>query len=199
VVADLDLMLASKSPRRRQLLSAAGLRFSVCAPGDEYLAGAHEHANEAGDPRGLCAERARRKARGAAVDSAGAPILGVDTVVDLDGQELGKAADRAAAELMLRRLAGRTHSVHTAHCLVSGGQEWEELVSATVRCAPVSAARLAAYLDADEWRGKAGAYGIQDEAQDFLKLESGAYDGVVGVHVAAVRRLLRRAVAEGGA
>ena len=104
----LDLYLASKSPRRQQLLADAGIRFALTEPGEEYLGDAHEHASESGDPRELCAARAARKAAGALGGDA-APVLAVDTVVDLDGHELGKAADRAAAAEMLRRLRGRVH------------------------------------------------------------------------------------------
>ncbi|MEC8252795.1 MAG: Maf family protein [Planctomycetota bacterium] len=191
MVAHLDLYLASKSPRRRALLAEAGLRFVLCEPGEEYVDGS-EHGCEVGDPRALCEQRARRKARGAATVGQRAPVLAVDTVVDLDGSELGKAKDRAAAETMLRRLAGSTHAVHTAHCLVAGGREFEETVTASVRCELVGDELLASYLDSGQWRGKAGAYGIQDDAQGFLELAAGPYDSVVGLHVAAVRRLLRR-------
>lgn len=194
-----ELYLASKSPRRRQLLADAGFRFELCEPGAEYRDGVHEHVCEAGDPRALCRARAERKARGAVAASRGAPVLAVDTVVDLGGDELGKAADRAAARAMLRRLAGRAHHVHTAHCLVWGGVERTELVSAVVRCDELEDAALDAYLDSGEWRGKAGAYGIQDAAQSFLHLQDGAFDCVVGLHVATVRSLLTRVTREHGA
>lgn len=196
---DLDLYLASKSPRRAALLTEAGIRFELCEPGQEYVGGASEHDSEAGDPRALCAERARRKARGAAGAGLRAPVLAVDTVVDLGGRELGKADGREAAGAMLRRLSGMTHAVHTAHCLVAGGRELEATISAAVRCEPVSEARIAAYLDSGQWRGKAGAYGIQDDAQDFLELEDGPYDSVVGLHVEAVLQLLSTATGGRGA
>lgn len=192
----LDLYLASKSPRRQQLLADAGIRFALTEPGEEYLGDAHEHASESGDPRELCLARAVRKAEGA-VGGDAAPVLGVDTVVDLGGLELVKAADRAAAAAMLRRLRGRAHEVHTAHCLCVAGQAYTELVTARVRCAEFSDAELERYLDSDQWRGKAGAYGIQDEAQAFLQVDAGAFDGVVGLHVDAVRALLARARAGG--
>ena len=83
VAASLDLYLASKSPRRHQLLTQAGIRFAVCEPGAEYVAGQSEHASEAGDPVALAIDRARRKARGAQLGDAAVPILAVDTVVDL--------------------------------------------------------------------------------------------------------------------
>lgn len=199
VVADLDLYLASKSPRRRQLLADAGVRFALCEPGDEYVGAATEHDSELGEPRELAVARARRKALGAVPPDPRVPVLAVDTVVDLAGRELGKAADREAAAAMLRRLSGRKHEVHTAHCLFVGSEAFCELVTSAVRCDAVDDARLQAYLDSGQYRGKAGAYGIQDDAQDFLRLEHGAFDNVVGLHVDAVRRLLRLAAEREGA
>jgi len=196
-VADsLDLYLASKSPRRRELLTEAGLRFEFCEPGEEYVAGASEHDSEGGDPIALAKGRARRKALHATVAETGVPVLAVDTVVDLAGQELGKAADRDAAARCLERLSGREHRVHTAHCLfVPGDPEnvFEETASSVVTCDAATPAQLDRYLSSDQWRGKAGGYGIQDPEQDFLRLASGAFDTVVGLHVPAVRRLLAAA------
>lgn len=193
-VADsLDLYLASKSPRRRQLLTEAGLRFEFCQPGAEYVGGASEHDSEGGDPVALAQQRARRKALHATVVATGVPVLAVDTVVDLAGQELGKAVDRAAAARFLARLSGREHQVHTAHCLFVPGDAPEvfaETASAVVACDAATRDQIDRYLDSDQWRGKAGGYGIQDPEQDFLRLTSGAFDTVVGLHVPAVRRLL---------
>jgi septum formation protein len=187
----MQILLASTSPRRIALLSQAGIAFALCEPGPEPQA----H----GTPAELAVARARSKAE-FAVSAPGSalPRLGVDTVVDLDGEELGKAQDRAAAQAMLRRLRGRRHRVHTAHCLVDPRSEriHEELATATVECAPFDATALARYLDGLEWRGKAGSYGIQDPTQDFLRVVDGAFDTVVGLHVPAVRRLLARL--EGG-
>ena len=190
----LDLHLASTSPRRRELLAAAGLMFDLCTPGPEYADGGGDHDHgEVGDPVALSVARAERKARGAQAADPRVPVLGVDTVVDLDGEELGKPLDRSAAAAMLQRLAGRDHRVHTAHCLVSlaDGRCAAELATAVVSCRQPTAAELARYLDGGEWRGKAGGYGIQDGTQSFLTLRSGSFDTVVGLHVAAVRRLLR--------
>lgn len=190
--AALDLYLASTSPRRHALLAAAGVRFEPCAPGPEYEGDAGDHDTEPGDPRALAVARARRKACGAAVLDPAVPILGVDTVVDLDGVELGKAKDRAAATAMLSRLAGRRHLVHTAHCLVlpRTGARFERLTTAAVDCARPAPAALERYLASEQWRGKAGAYGIQDPDQDFLQLADGDFDTVVGLSVTAVRELL---------
>ncbi|MFK7743234.1 MAG: nucleoside triphosphate pyrophosphatase [Planctomycetota bacterium] len=197
-----DLYLASQSPRRRELLTQAGLTFELVAPGAEYDAAGGEHRSEAGEPTELAKRRAERKARGAVADAVvggrgGVPILAVDTVVDLDGVELGKPVDRGAAERSLRQLMGRSHRVHTAHYMLWRGADGGEgaayeLASATVRCAQPPAQELERYLDSGAWRGKAGAYGIQDEAQQFLELVDGSFDAVVGLHVAAVRRMLAR-------
>jgi septum formation protein len=188
-------LLASTSPRRRQLLTEAGLPFALCEPGPEYDVG-DEHSSERGEPLRLAAERARRKASGspaaASLATGGLPVLGVDTVVDLDGVELGKPRDAEEARRMLLRLAGRDHRVHTAHCLVDArrGRIVERLTSATVTCRQPACDELEAYLASGEWRGKAGAYGIQDGAQGFLALVDGDFDTVVGLSVVAVRSLL---------
>jgi septum formation protein len=188
-----DLYLASTSPRRKALLAAACITFALCEPGPEYLPGSgDEHTSVLGDPVALAAERARRKGLGAEPPDPGRPVLAVDTVVDLDGVEFGKPSDRVHAERMLRQLAGRMHRVHTAHCLSlpSRGLYVEEVSHATVRCGPVVEASLQHYLDSGQWRGKAGSYGMQDDAQDFFALVDGAFDTVVGLHVPAVHRLL---------
>jgi septum formation protein len=181
------LLLASTSPRRKELLQAAGIAFELVAPGPE--------PDTAGVPAAVALQRARSKAMAAAVDRGrGLPVLGVDTVVDVDGREFGKAADRTAAAAMLQALLGRSHRVHTAHCLFdpATGRAFEEVASAAVHAAVAPPAAVLLYLDSGDWRSKAGAYGIQDPSQDFLRVVNGAFDTVVGLHVAAVRRLLLR-------
>lgn len=186
------LALASSSPRRRQLLSAAGIAFVLCEPGPEYAQGGDFDHGEVGEPLALALARATRKAIGAPAPPPGLPVLGVDTVVDLDGEELGKAADRRAAERYLRLLLGRDHLVHTAHCLWRPDQlhHWQAVTTAKVRLAAADEAALQRYLDSGQWVGKAGAYGIQDPAQDFIALREGELDTVIGLQVATVRRLL---------
>lgn len=190
--AELDLYLASTSPRRRELLRRAGLRFVLCEPGAEYVGAADEHGTEHGDPAELARERAQRKARGAAPPDPRVPVLGVDTVVDVDGRELGKPRDRADAARMLDQLLGREHRVHTAHYLFvpATGVAAEALATAVVACARASRAQREHYLDSHQWGGKAGGYGIQDGAQRFFSVVQGSVDTVVGLHVAAVVALL---------
>lgn len=181
------IALASSSPRRSQLLTAAGIAFVLAEPGPEPAS--------SGTPPELAVARARSKACGAKLPAGcELPLLGVDTVVDVAGREFGKPRDRAEAAAMLAALAGRRHCVHTAHCLfdASTGERHEELATAEVTCAVPSASELDAYLASGDWRGKAGAYGIQDATQSFLTMHAGSYDTVVGLHVEAVRRLLLR-------
>lgn len=181
------LYLASTSPRRRALLAAAGFEFAIVAPGSE--------------PRGEGppAERARIRARSKAVGAQpiGPPglILGADTLVVVSGRELGKPRHRAHAAAMLEALSGREHEVITALCLAAhpGRTCIEGRASARVRCRPLARAEREAYLDTGAWRGKAGAYGIQDAAGDFMALAEGELDTVIGLPVALLRQLLVRA------
>lgn len=186
------LLLASTSPRRSRLLTEAAIAFSLVEPGPE--------PQGQGQPRELAAHRARLKALGARCEpGTSLPVLGVDTVVDLEGVEFGKAGTRAEAEAMLRTLAGKVHRVHTGHCLFDprSGRAVEELATAEVAFSVPSAVELAMWLDSGLWRGKAGAYGIQDPLAAFASLAAGALDTVIGMHVEAVRRLLARFEARG--
>lgn len=180
------LLLASSSPRRRELLTRAGIAFALIEPGPEPEA--------EGSPLERAVLRARSKAVHADVPrGTDLPVLGVDTVVDVDGREHGKAQDRAEAESLLRALFGRVHQVHTAHCLYEPrtGNVREVVSTAMVQCGTPRPRELAAYLESLDWQGKAGAYGIQDEGARFLRVRSGPLDTVIGLHVAAVERLLR--------
>lgn len=192
MAAVLDLYLASTSPRRRDLLTQAGVRFALCAPGPEYEGGGSEHDSALGDPVHLARERAIAKGRGAEVLDPEVPVLAVDTVVDVDGRELGKPRDVGEAEAMLRALAGRSHRVHTAHYLrhPASGRSAVAVASAEVVCGLPSPAELQRYLASGQWRGKAGGYGVQDDAQSFFQVRSGRFDTVVGLSVAAVAELL---------
>ena len=179
------LFLASTSPRRRALLADACVEFTCIAPGPE------EPGQGRPDQRAMF--RARGKALGARAPWCDGLILGVDTVVDLDGEEFGRPVDRNAARATLRTLSGRTHQVHTGHCLCRpDGGTVEALASSRVRCHPISPDELESYLDGGGWQGKAGAYGIQDAGAGFVELVEGDLDTVIGLSVAAVRGLLER-------
>jgi septum formation protein len=183
------LYLASTSPRRRRLLRAADIPFEFVTPGPEEVG--------RGTPAEVAALRARTKARGALVHSGPGWVLGVDTVVECEGRELGKPSDARAARSMLLALAGREHRVHTAMCLVrhpaGEGADLEDARSARVRCSELTAGEVDAYVATGAWRGKAGGYGIQDREAAFMSLVEGELDTVVGLPVAALRELLQRA------
>ncbi len=180
------LYLASTSPRRARLLTEAGIAFAPLPPGPE--------PEGSGGPVQRAGQRARAKAVGAPPPRDGSPVLGVDTVVDCDGVELGKPRDRADAARMLELLQGRQHRVHTGHCLAVGGVvRAEQLATSVVRVATLAPQQREAYLDSGAWTGLAGGYGIQAEAGAFVTLVEGDFDTVVGLSVVAVRRLLRAA------
>jgi septum formation protein len=176
------LWLASTSPRRRDLLRAAGIAFEPTEPGPEPAGD--------GPPRQRAVQRARAKADGAAARDG--LVLGVDTVVELDGVEIGQAADPGEARAALLALSGREHRVHTAHCLLArgSGRRAEAVATARVRCAVLQPAQLERYLASGAWRGKAGSYGIQDAECGFMELVAGERDTVVGLSLRCVRQLL---------
>ncbi|MEZ5965877.1 MAG: Maf family protein [Planctomycetota bacterium] len=188
------LYLASTSPRRSDLLRRAGYVFDCVPPGVEPA--------DPGAPASVAAERARAKCLGARVPAT-APaglVLGVDTVVDLDGRELGKPRDRADARSMLMALAGAEHTVHTAHCLrwhpvgAGGSAEvFERTSAARVRIRSLAAGEVEAYLDTGDWRDKAGGYGIQSMTGSFCTLLSGHEGTVIGLDVEALAALCRQA------
>lgn len=183
----LVLYLASTSPRRRQLLQAARIAFRLHAPGPEV-----DSPRATDTPADRAAARARSKAVRAVRPAGPGQLLAVDTVVALDGVVLDKPEDSAEAAAMLRRLAGRTHTVHTAHCLLDleAGALVEAVATSQVRCRLLDDAEIAAYLATGDWRGKAGAYNIQGAAREFMELVAGDRDTVVGLSTAVVLDLL---------
>lgn len=169
------IVLASTSPQRRAILAQLGLPFDVVAP---------RYEEEGDDP----VEHAAGKAR--SVDGGDRPVLGVDTIVALDGDVLGKPSTAGEAEQMLGRLAGRTHEVVSGLCLRTPG--WEELHRETTRVTfrPLAARDLAAYVAAGEWEGRAGAYAIQGVGAGLVERIDGDYLNVVGLPAALLVRLL---------
>ena len=185
------LVLASASPRRADLLRGAGLRFTV-APvecDERWLPG------EA--PAAYAARVAHEKAALAVPAHPGAVILAADTTVwtDAASPPLDKPAGRAEAAEILRSLAGRSHLVTTAFAIADArgsSVRWiEREVTTRVHMRPVPADELEAYLDADDWRDKAGGYGIQSRAAGIVTAIEGSYTAVVGLPLAEVVVALR--------
>ena len=180
------LVLASSSPRRAELLRAAGIRFEVApANVDE-----RQHAGE--DAETYVRRLAFDKAARVAGNHPGRTVLGADTAVVLDGEVLGKPVDVADAVGMLNRLSGRSHQVLTGVCLIDPEGHVETAVAATrVDFRPLSAAEIDEYVASGEPMDKAGAYGIQAGARAFIARFEGDHDTVVGLPVALVLRLLQ--------
>jgi septum formation protein len=185
------LVLASASPRRSDLLRAAGLVFEVAA------ADVDESAEPGEGPDAHVERLALAKARRIADRRPGDVVLGADTVVTIDGLILGKPLDRADAEAMLRRLSGRTHQVVTGVAVAKGHDEVRGLDRTLVHFTHLTEEDLAWYLDSGEAFDKAGAYGIQGRASRFVDRIEGSYSNVVGLPVSLVVRLLRAAGAAG--
>lgn len=182
----LPLVLASASPRRRELLAQIGITCTVQPVDlDETV-----HPGEA--PRAYVERLAVAKARaGLDRQSSGTVVLGADTAVVLDGEILGKPRDRDAAFTMLRRLSGREHEVLTAVALASGAGTAVRTSVSRVGFAPLSDDTIAAYWATGEPADKAGAYGIQGFAAAFIHHVSGSYSGVVGLPLFETVELLR--------
>ena len=199
-----DVYLASRSPRRRDLLRQIGVRFEplvlrLAQPRGPDI----DETPHAGESCAAFAERvATAKARiGMEVlgmrQLAVRPVLAADTVVAVDGEILGKPADRAEAAAFLRRLAGRTHEVRTFVALACGSPARLELSSAesvsTVRFAPLAERQIERYCAGGEPYDKAGGYAIQGLAATFVEHLEGSYSGVMGLPLFETAQLLRQA------
>jgi septum formation protein len=181
------LILASASPRRRDLLAAQGVRFEV-------VPSAVDETPLPGEPPEAFAQRlAREKACDVARQRPGRCVLAADTVVIAGATLFGKPAGRDDARRMLRALSGRTHRVLTAVALVDGdGHILETAVESEVEFRQLTAGEIEAYLDSDEPFDKAGAYAIQGLAQKFVTGVRGSYSNVIGLPMDEVLELLRR-------
>ena len=172
---DAPLILASASPRRRELLHNAGLRFRVI-PSQTA-----EEVRPGEAPRDYVRRTARDKARAVARSEPAAWILAADTIVEIDGQILGKPRDEADGGRMLGLLSGRQHRVMTAFVVLGAERRVERLVTSTVRFKTLSEAQIGAYLASGEPADKAGAYAIQGRGRALVADMQGSYTNVVGL------------------
>jgi septum formation protein len=182
------LVLASASPRRRELLAELGLRFR-CVPAD-----VDESLLPGESPEETALRLALAKARAvAAVEREIDLVLGADTLVAAGGGILGKPRDRRDAERMLRLLSGDRHRVLTGVALVSprSGGEIAEVVTTLVTMRPLSDREVRSYVASGEADGKAGAYAIQETADRFVTGLEGSFRNVVGLPVERLGELLR--------
>ncbi len=206
------IYLASQSPRRRELLDQLGIRYQLLPPASEEDAEALE-AEIPGEAaaiyvRRVCLAKAEAAAqRLARSTSPGAPILVADTTVALDRAILGKPADANDAIAMLTRLSGRVHQVLTAVAVVHapGGASGNTAANtgdtpitstlsvSTVRFAALTHDRIVRYVNSGEPHGKAGAYGVQGRAAEFIAHIDGSYSGIMGLPLFETAALVRAA------
>lgn len=182
----MKLILASGSPRRRELLSLYTADFEVCASDFD------ERAVQAESPAALAEALARGKCLAVAGQNPGCLVVGSDTVVELDGEVFGKPKDADDARRMLRSLSGRTHQVHTGVC-VSDGTTAESFVdTCKVTFFPIPEEEMERCIASGEPFDKAGAYAIQGKAALWLDRLEGDYYTIMGLPVSRTARLLER-------
>ncbi len=179
-----QVILASASPRRSQLLGQMGLTFRV-VPAD-----ADETLPEGMSPAQAVTLLAQRKAELVAAGHPDALVIAADTVVAVEGCILGKPAGREEAAAMLRRLSDRQHEVLTGLCVAADGRLHTATERTVVRFDPWSEADIAGYVASGDPMDKAGGYGIQGGAGMFVSAIEGCYYNVMGLPLSALRRLL---------
>jgi nucleoside triphosphate pyrophosphatase len=181
------LVLASASPRRRELLDELGVAFESVASAVQEIARCRE------GPEAFAQRMAREKAADVARRLPGRFVLAADTVVVVDDAVLGKPIDRDDARRMLRTLSARSHRVLTAVALIDPQAGLEEiLVQSDVEFRGLSEREIEAYLDTGEPFDKAGAYGIQGGARKFVRQVRGSVSNVIGLPIDEVAELLQR-------
>ncbi len=179
-----QLVLASRSPRRAELLAQLGVRF-VVRPADIA-----EDLDPSLDLGAAVEQLACRKARAADAPASGLPVLGADTLVTCGGEVLGKPVDPRQAAEFLRLLSGRQHEVLTGVAVASGDQVLSCLQCTRVHFRALREEEIERYVASGEPMGKAGAYGIQGLAGVFVEHIEGSYTGVMGLPVAQTATLL---------
>ena len=179
------LILASGSPRRRELLTQMGYSFEIIVPDvDEDVSG---HA------RDVVGVLSQRKARAVADTQDNGIVIASDTLVSLNGEALGKPRDAADAHRMLRMLSGETHEVFTGVTIIdaASGKAQTQVVRTGVIFRDLSDAEIDAYIATNEPMDKAGAYAIQGGAHGFVEGFEGSYENVIGFPVDEIREMLK--------
>lgn len=186
-MTSLPLILASSSPRRRQLLTEAGYSFTVIPPHESAECGVCSRET----PAELVARLAFQKARDVAQRVERGLVIGCDTVAECNSQILGKPANFEHARQMLELLRGQEHRVYSGLCLwqTPGGSYRTEIEVTTLVMDPISDADLDAYLATGAWEGKAGAFGYQDSL-DWVHIVEGSESNVVGLPMELLSQML---------
>lgn len=173
------IVLASRSPQRSAILTRLGINFQAL-PADVQ-------EREEGPGAEIALENALRKARAVAQGAIGENVLGIDTVVELEGTIYGKPADEAQARETLLSLSGRTHTVHSGVALLlAAGQTRTAVASTDVSFREIEPALLERVLASGEWRGRSGGYAIQGVSAALVREVRGEYENVVGLPIATL-------------
>ena len=183
----MGLILASTSPRRREILALLGLPFDVIQPDfEETLSSLRSIEEEV-------IEFAVGKAQSVARQNPRAIVIGSDTMISLDGAKMGKPRDLSDARTMLVKLAGRAHFIYTSAAIIdgSGGSGLKVIEKVTVRMHDFSGARVEDYLACGESLDKAGAYSIQGEGRHLIASIDGDYLAAVGLPLKAIAEYLK--------
>lgn len=180
----MSLILASGSPRRRELLALITKDFTICASDVD------ESKIAADTPAHLAQALAMAKARAVALQHPDDVVLGCDTVVECGGEVFGKPHDEADAARMLRALSGGTHMVHTGVCVCGGGKAVYCVETSRVHFAPIAEEDLLRYIRTPEPYDKAGAYAIQGHAALWCSGIEGCYYNIMGLPVHRTAQLL---------
>ncbi len=182
----MDLILASRSPRRRQLLEQLGLKFAVVVSDLMETVMGNQDVNQ------LVEDIALNKAKSVAASTGRGVVIGADTLVVLDGQPLGKPETYDEARQMLTMLSGRTHRVITGVAVVQvpSGKVLVDSVTTKVKFRRLSSEEITAYLDTGEYCDKAGAYAIQGLGSVLVEEIEGCYFNVVGLPLARLAGML---------
>jgi len=185
VNSKVDVLLASQSPRRQELLAQIGVRYAVVK-----VAVPEEH-QDGESPESYVQRLALAKSSAGSVLRPELPVLGADTVVVIGDEILEKPRDRAAALAMLARLSDRTHRVLTGIAVCQNERQLSQVVETLVRFRPIAPAEAALYWDTGEPADKAGGYGIQGLGAVFVEHLSGSYSNVVGLPLAQTAQIFR--------
>jgi len=182
------IILASASPRRRQLMSEAGYEFEVVLPDVDESAFAADQA----DPVEYAKRLALAKANNVAQKHPDSLVIGADTIVDFQGRIIGKAADAEEAERITRKLFSSPHKVITGVAIVrlSNGMELVQSDSTTVYPRKMTAEQIADHIKGGSWRDKAGAYAIQETGDEFVEKIEGSLTNVMGLPMELLESLL---------
>jgi len=186
--SDVSIILASASPRRKQLLAEAGYKFNSISPDIDESAFSAEHIS----PCEYAKRLALAKAKNVAEKFPDCFVIGADTVVDFKGEIIGKPADAKEAERITRKLFSTPHKVITAVAIarIVDGTEIVESDTTTVYPKKMTAEQIAEHIKSGSWRDKAGAYAIQEGGDEFIEKIEGSLTNVMGMPMELLKSIL---------